>query len=329
MPNLTLGIDIAKDTLAVALYDVDLDQYKNAAFSNDKDGCRRLTKWLKKHKARQIDVCLEATGRYGDLVAEYLYDRDYRVSVVNPIRIKGYGTSQLKRNKTDAQDAQVIARFCAKENLTWWTPPPPEIKELQALVRRMETLKKERTRELNRRQSGIQSATVLQAIDDHIAFINEQIESLKERIRELMEQHPDLRHKRDLLISIPGIAELTAATILAEIPDINQFHSASQLAAYAGLTPHHHQSGSSINVPAHLVKIGRVRFRTALYMPALAAMRFNPIVKALAERLEARGKHRMAIVGAAMRKLIHLAFGVLKNEQPFDPNYLVNNANTA
>ncbi|MCA9982078.1 MAG: IS110 family transposase [Anaerolineales bacterium] len=327
MKTLSLGIDVAKDSLEVALYDQ--KQYTHGSFRNDKDGCRNLLKWLKKRKAQEAHVCLEATGRYGELVAERLHGRGYKVSVVNPARIKAYAQSQLKRNKTDRQDAQVIAHFCATQSPPLWTPPPPEVKELQALTRRLETLKDERTRELNRRQSGLQSQTVLDGIEAHITFINEQIKTIEERINELINQHPDLRHKRELLTSIPGIGNLTAANFIAEVPEIERFESASQLAAYAGLTPRQYQSGSSIQRPSRLVKTGNTRFRSALYMPALAALRFNPLVQALAERLAKRGKKRMTIVGAAMRKLLHLAFGVLKNKQPFDSNYLVNMPDTA
>jgi len=327
MTSNTLGIDISKDKLDVALYQD--DRYQLATFSNDKDGCRRLAKWLKKHKAKAAHVCIEATGRYGESVAMYLHGRGYSVSVVNPARIKAYAESQLQRNKTDRQDAKVIAHFCATQSPSLWLPPPPEVQELQALVRRLEVLKADRTRELNRQQSGLTSKTVLADIEAHIAFLNDQIAAIEQRIRDLFNQHPDLRQQRELLMSIPGIGETTAANFIAEVADVNRFESAAQLAAYAGLTPRHHDSGSSVHRRGRLVKTGNVRFRTALYMPALTAMRYNPIVQALVARLTARGKNRMTIVGAVMRKLVHLAFGVLKHQRPFDPDYLVKVRGTA
>jgi len=137
-------------------------------------------------------------------------------------------------------------------------------------------------------------------------------------------EHPQLREQRDLLTSIPGISDVTAVKFLAEIPNVNQFESAAQLAAYAGLTPRHHHSGSSVHKRGRMSKKGNSRFRTAFYFPAITAMRWNPIVKAQSERLEKKGKIPMVIVGAAMRKLVHLAYGVLKTGKPFDPNYLQN-----
>ena len=327
MLTMSLGIDVAKDKLDIALYQA--GNYKQALFSNDKDGWQRLARWLKKQKAKGVHVCIEATGRYGEGVALYLHQRDYPVSVVNPARIKAYAQSQLQRNKTDRQDAQVIAHFCATQNPNLWTPPAPEVQELQALVRRLETLKASRTSELNRQQSGLTSQTVLDAIEEHISFLNQQIANIEQRIRDLIDQHPDLRQQKELLTSIPGIGDITAATFLAEVPDVSRFETAAQLAAYAGLTPRRHESGSSIHRRGRLVKIGNSRFRTAFYFPALTAMRHNPIARALVARLEAKGKKRMTIVGAVMRKLVHLAFGVLKHQQPFDPDYLVNVQGTA
>ena len=261
-----------------------------------------------KHKVRDAHVCLEATGRYGEVVAIYLHARGYAVSVVNPAR----------------QDARVIAHFCATQTPKLWTSPTPVVQELQALSCRLKTLKINRTRELNRQQSGLTSETVLAAIAAHIAFLDEQITTIEQRMRDLINQDPELRQQYELLLSIPDIGNITAANFLAEVPDITRFDSASQLAAYAGLTPRRHESGSSIHLRRRLVKAGNVHFRTAFFMPALVAMRYNPIIKALVVRLEARGKCRMSIVGATMRKLVHLAFGVLKHQQPFDPDYLVN-----
>jgi transposase len=120
---------------------------------------------------------------------------------------------------------------------------------------------------------------------------------------------------------MPGIGEATAAKLLAEIVDVNQYRSARQVAAFAGLVPKHRESGSSVRGKPRLCKVGTARLRKALYFPAIVATQHNPIIKAVSERLRERGKCPMLIVGAAMRKLIHIAYGVLKSGKPFDPNY--------
>jgi len=322
MQTKTVGIDISKDKLDVALYQAGSNQL--GLFSNDEAGYSKLHKWLKKKKAQGCPVCIEATGRYGEGVAYYLHKLEYQVSVVNPARIKAYGNSQLKRNKTDQEDAKVIAHFCETQKPGLWQPPSPEARALQALVRRVDSLKGMRTQESNRLHAGLAETLVLDDIHAHIAYLNERIKVVSQQIETVIEQHPQLQQQRDLLVSIPGISDITAAKFLAEVPDVTQFDSAAQLAAYAGLTPRKNESGTSIHKRSRLSKTGNSRFRTAFYMPAVTAITWNPIVKALAERLAKKGKEKMVIIGAAMRKLVHLAYGVLKTGKPFDPNYLQN-----
>lgn len=315
----TLGIDIAKETFEVALYRD--EQYQLGVFDNTSAGHRQLLKWLKKRTAQGSHVCLEATGQYSDAVAELLHQHGYPVSVVNPVRIHAYAASQLKRNKTDREDAKVLAHFCATQQPVLWSPPAPQVQELQALSHRLLSLKEQRSAELNRRQAGIRSPAVLEDIASHIAFLDRQVVAIEQSIADLIDRHPDLRRQRELLTSIPGIGDTTAALFLAEVPDIRRFDSAGQLAAYAGLSARHHQSGSSVRRRGRLSKTGNKRLRTGLFMPALSARRFNPFLAALADRLQQRGKCPMVIQGAVMRKLLHLAFGVLKSGRPFDPNY--------
>jgi len=284
----------------------------------------KLSKWLTRRKATGCHVCIEATGRYGHALALFLPQAGYQVSVVNPARIKADANSQLKRNKTDREDAKTNAHFCATQQPAMWTAPPAEVQELQALVRRLDSLKSMRTQEHNRRQAGLESEAVLTSIADHLAFLDAQIKTLEVHIKDLIDQHPDLKRQRDFRITIKGISDTTAAKFLAEVPDIHQFDSAAQLAAYDGVTPRQKISGTSVRGKGHLSKIGNSHLRAALYMPAVTAMRWNPLVTPLAERLQKRGKLAKVILGAVMRKLIHVAFGVLKSGKPFDPNYLQN-----
>ncbi len=317
-----LGIDISKSKFDVAL--LRDDEYRLAGFSNDATGFVKLRKWLKKRKVEQLHACMEATGRYGDDLALFLHEAGYQVSVVNPARIQAYGTSRLKRNKTDKEDAKLIAHFCWTQSPALWTPPSVAQQELQAMVRQLDAMKTMRQQERNRLHAGIPSVIVRETVETHIAFIDQQIDQLTQRIHDHIHQHPDLKKQQELLTSIPGIADLTAAKLLAEIPSLERFDGAPQLAAYAGLTPRKHQSGSSVFRRGRMSKTGNAHLRRALYMPALVALRWNPIVQVFAERLRQRGKHKMVIVGAVMRKLLHIVYGVLKTGRPFDPNYVTN-----
>jgi transposase len=265
---------------------------------------------------------MEATGRYWEALAVFLFQAGHLVSVVNPVRIHGYAKSKLARNKTDSLDAALIADFCATQSPDLWTPPPPEVHELQAMVRHLEALHQMRTQENNRLASGVPSDQVLQMLREHVAFIDEQIDALKQRIQDHINQHPGLKQQQDLLTTIPGIGDLTAAKLLGE--NIQSFSSTRSLAAYAGLSPQKGESGTSVHRRSKLCKVGSGSLRKALYFPAISAMRFNPLIKAFCDRLAQRDKHTMVIIGAAMRKLLCLALGVLKSGIPFDPYHVEN-----
>ena len=322
MNQFNLGIDIAKDTFDIAL--LGSRQTHHGHFSNDPTGFTKLARWLVKRQVQEVHACLEATGRYWEDLALFLHDQGHQVSVVNPKLIKKHAETTMQRNKTDKQDALTIADYCAKHQPAVWQPPSPAQRQLKALVRHVQVLKTDRQREVNRKQSGVPSQDVLQAIVAHIAFLDGQIDELEHRIQDLIDEDPDFRRDKELLTSIPGIGDITAAALLAEIPDVGRFAHASQLDAYAGLTPGQRQSGKSIPVQGHLVKWGNAHLRAALFMPALSSHRWNPIIAALRLRLQARDKSKMTIVVAIMRKLLHLAYGVLKTGKPFDPNYGIN-----
>ena len=318
--RVVLGIDISKATLDVELVRPDQGN-QQASYANTQTGFKKLEKWLRKRKAGQVHVCLEATGLYGDEVALFLHEAGHTVSVVNPARIKAYAASQLQRNKTDRLDAALIADFCLTQKPTAWEPPEPAILELRALARHLLDLKDMRQQERNRLEAGVTSDTVRQTLEAHIAFIQHQIDQLEQHIRDHIDQQPGLKRQRDLLASIPGIGHLTAALLLAEIGDWRRFAHAGQVVAFAGLNPRQRRSGSSVRGQTRLSKTGNAILRRILYCPALSARRYNPRIAPWCDQLAGRGKTKMQIIGAAMRKLLVLAYGVLKSGRPFDPTY--------
>lgn len=259
---------------------------------------------------------MEATGIYYEALAEYLVQQGYTVSVVNPWQIKAYADSKLRRHKTDRLDARLIADFCLKEQPRGWQPLAPAERTLQALVRHLDSLVETHQQQLNRLESS-RDDLARASLKRVIAQLTAEIQQVKHQI----EDHLDLKHKQQLLTSIPGIGAQTATALLAEMPDLAHYPSAKHAAADAGLIPAERTSGSSVRGQPHLSKIGNPRVRKLLYFPALAAMRFTPFIQDLRQRLLARGKAKMVVVGAAMRKLLHLAYGVLKHNSPFDPAY--------
>jgi transposase len=319
MTTAVLGIDIAKETFQVTL--VQAEQSRRAEFPNEPTGFAQLGRWLAKRGTAHVHACLEATGRYGDELALWLHQAGHTVSVVNPARIKAYAQSQLRRNKTDRLDADVIADFCRTQQPEAWTPPAPEIRELQALLHQLEALAQMRQQEANRLSAGVPSQTVREAIQAHLDFIDAQVQQLEQQIRDHIDQHPALKAQLTLLRSIKGIGERTAFRLLAK--DLRRYADARAAVADVGLNPRVVRSGL-FKGRTRLSKVGDASLRKALYFPAVVASQHNPVVKQLCERLAQRGLCNMARIGAAMRKLLCLAYGVLKSGQPFDPDYAAN-----
>lgn len=317
-----LGIDISKKTFDVALVrDPESRKHKQRKFSNTPLGFAALRSWLSQQAIPQVHAVLEATGAYGDGVAIFLAQAGHVVSIVNPSQIKAFGQSELQRNKTDRADALLIARFAWKHQPAPWTPPTPEQQELQSLVRHLEDLLTQRTQVMNRLTDGRLTAIVHQSWTQVVTTLNAQIAAIEQQIKAHFDQYPPLKQQRDWLTSIPGIGAKTAARLMGEMPHLAEFASARTAAAYTGLTPKRQQSGTSLNAPGRLSKMGNARIRHALYLPAMAAVRSNPEFQAFAARLAARGKKKMQIIAAAMHKLVRLAYGVLKHQQYYDPLY--------
>jgi transposase len=319
MTQALLGLDLAKEKMEACLLQASSSSHRT--FANTPHGFAQLHQWLTQHRAAAVHACLGATGTYGDEVALFLHEQGHTVSIVNPAQIKAYGASELSRNKTDKGDAALIARFCQRQQPRIWTPPAPEVRELQALLRRRESLQDLHQQEANRLASGIRAEAVRRSVEETLAFLAAEITKIEHHIQDHINQHPDLKAQQDLIASIQGIGPKTAALFLAEYPDLKAFASARAMVAFAGLNPQHHDSGRSIHGKPRLSKKGAGRLRKGLYWPAIVAMRYNPVLQAFADRLLARGKPKMVVIAAVMRKLIHLVYGVLKSGQPFDPNF--------
>jgi len=313
---IVLGVDIAKRKFDCAL--LSGERFRTKVFVNDASGIEACVGWLKRHAAEPVHACLEATGPYAQALAEALYDAGHTVSLINPARSRAFAESLGVRTKTDAVDARTLARLCAALNPEPWVPAPKRVRELQELVRRLDALIEMHTQEANR--LAVAHEAVRGSIEQMLAALDEHIESIKREIAKHIDQYPDLKAQRDLLDSIPGLGAATCAWLIAEL-NAKRFACARSAAAFVGLTPAHRLSGSSVHGKPRLSKRGNAQLRKALYWPAITALRCNPIVQALGKRLRARGKHTMVIIAAAMRKLIHIAFGVLKSGKPFNPNY--------
>lgn len=312
-----VGVDVSKAKLDVALK-MPHGKWKSKVVSNSAKGFEELRQWLLKHGAAQAHVCMEATGVYWEALATDLADHGIAVSVVNPLQIKAFAASQGVRTKTDAVDARVIAHFCALHVPRLWEPSPRNVRRLRALVSRREALLDLRTQESNRLEVS-STEEVRGSIEQVIALLDKQIAQIERQIGKDVDDDPTLREQRDLLASIPGVGDKTIGTLLSHYGGQLRFDKTAQAVAFAGLDTRKHESGSSVQGKPRLSKKGHSSIRRALYMPAVVAMTRTAWGKAFSTRLLAAGKPKKLILGALMRKILAIAYGVLKSGKPFNP----------
>ena len=318
MTDAILGIDVSKETLDANCARGQRKQSRT--FANSPDGWRMTLSWLKAMGCKHAHVCMEATGRHSLGPALALHDAGHVVSVVNPAQIRDFGRTKLGRNKTDQVDAALIREYAELFKPGPWTPPSPAMRQLSALQTVRAGIVGSRTEWRNRISSGLDDSTATKLAAATIDHFTTQLEAIDKAISETIDGDVELRGRRDLLLSVVGVGETLAALLLAEMPEPGVLRRSGELVAYAGLNPSHHRSGTSIDRPTRISKIGNATLRSSLYMPALSAMRYNPAIAALVARLKSAGRLKpKQIVVAAMRKLLVICFGVLKTGKWFDP----------
>lgn len=320
-----LGIDVSKAKLDCALLGSDANKRKTKVVPNSIAGVQTLLQWCVKQGAEpaQLHAVLEPTGQYHEQAATALHDASVSVSLVNPAQVRDFAGALAVRSKTDGIDSYVLARYGQALKPGLWRPAPLHARQLRALLARRDALAKDLQRELNRQEKTQFSdppVLVEGSIVKTIAFLREEIKRLDHAINDHIDRHPDLKEDRELLTSIPGIGDRAGNSILS-IMHNRPIESAEGLASYLGVVPVQRQSGTSLNSRPRLSKTGPSTVRATLYMAAIVSKRFNPHVGALYARLLAAGKSKMAALGAAMRKLVHLCFGVLKTRTPYRPDY--------
>lgn len=309
-----LGVDVSKAKLDCAL--ALGAKFRNKVFANNPAGWTELTAWLCVHAPHGVHACMEATGTYFEGIAQHMADSGQTVSVINPALAHAHGQSLGLRSKTDAIDARLLANFCREKQPSAWQPPSPAERQLRALVLRHQALVEFQTQEKNR--THVARDAVRDSLDTHLAWLDSELLRIERAIAEHLHQDPDLRRKRDLLDSIPGLGERTIAVLLAYGLAQQRFSTARQFVAFAGLSPRLQESGSSIHAKPRLSKVGHAFLRRALYMPAMVTLYRTAWGRCFRERLAAHGKPPKLIIGAMMRKLAQVAFGVIRSGLPFN-----------
>lgn len=321
----TIGIDVSKAKLdCLWIRDLSAMKVKSKVQANTPKGHQALLSWAKaqtREEVGELHFVMEATGIYHEALAYMLHAAGAQVSVVNPAWMRSYAKSLGNVSKNDKKDSVVIARYGMTQSPSLWEPEALEIRELKALIARCDAVKHDIQREGNRLEktvvSGV-SADVRASIETVRAQLKAEKTRLESLIDDHIDNHPDLKKDRELLESIPGIGSVMARQMVAVIRS-RSFTQASQVAAFLGLVPVEHQSGTSVYSPPRLSKRGDARVRGKLYMAAVVATRCNPDIRDQYKRLLGNGKSKMSAIGAAMRKLVHICFGVLKHQAPYQP----------
>ena len=323
-----IGIDVGKKELHTAhKYQTSNGKFKvkRKKFPNTLKGHTALLAWAKKIANKEgkehVHFIMEATGVYYEGIATFLHDASSMISVLNPKYVKSFAESFGVRTKTDSKDALVLVEYGSAMHPDLWTPPPPEYRILLSYHRAIDSLKQRRTAILNRIEaleiSHTAPSPILEEERRLLVEVSESIKRLEQQIKSHIRRHPGLKKEVELLMTISGIAWITSVLLVAVMEGGSRFKSAREAAAYLGLSVRENLSGTSLKGRSRLSKRGPGDIRKALYFPAITAVRYNPDVKALYNRLVQRGKVKMVAIGAAMRKLVHIAFGVLKHKRAY------------
>lgn len=307
--SLFVGIDVSKASLDVALRPGD----ESWQTPNDEAGITQLVKRMKPYPIELIIV--EATGGWEVAVVSALAEAGLPVAVVNPRQVRDFAKSLGRLAKTDRLDARILAHFGEAIHPEPRSLPDAQARHLQALLTRRRQLIEMLVAEKNRR--ALIHPDFLSDLQAHLAFLEAHLNELDQQLRGLLEDSPCWREKDDLLQSVPGVGVVTAATLLAELPELGQLDR-KKIAALVGVAPFHRDSG--VYRGKRTIWGGRGAVRAILYMATLSAKRFNPIIKQFYERLIQAGKPPKVALTACMRKLLTILNAMLKSGTSWQPH---------
>lgn len=271
----------------------------------------------------RAEVCFESTGAYSLDIALLLHGTDdVGVMVVNPRQISNFRDARGERNKSDRKDSELALVFLQCMGFSAWAAPSAERIKLRYLARRIADLVKLQTQEKNRLHAAEAARDtpelVRKDIRQHLEELAARIETLRREALTLVKGSQEMNQYYRLMISVKGIADVSAIKILSELLVIPAGLKSKQWVAWAGLDPVIYESGTSVHKKPRISKRGSAHLREALYMPALSAANHDPNVRAFYQELQARGKVKMLALSAVMRKLLHSLYGMLKHGKPFD-----------
>lgn len=304
--KLYVGVDVSKNQLDVAANN-------NVTFSasNDEKGLSKLLKWLKKRKPTLIVI--EATGGY-ELFAHITLAEKYPVSLVNPRQVRNFAKSMNLLAKTDKLDAHVLCMFGERVQPEPSPKPDEKMIELASLVRRRRQLVAARAAEKNRME--LAKGSVKESIERIIDLLTAEIDEIQRQLSDLIDNSPELKAKVEHLRQVPGIAEIVASSLITELPELGTLNR-REIAALLGVAAFNMDSGKFQG--KRCIWGGRSGPRSMLYMAALSAKQFNPVIKKYYERLISKGKPFKVVMIACVRKLLVILNAMLRDKTEWNP----------
>ena len=318
----TIGIDVGSKELVVVIM-VKGKARKAKTFENTSLGHQSIINYLTKLKG-ESRVCIEATGVYHfDLAVALSRADDIEVMILNPKAAHNFAKVLMKRSKTDAIDAEILAIYAGRMPFEVWNRPTDECISLRATGRRIASLNKLKTQtknQLHALEATVETpALVIEQTEQLIVVLEAQITTLRHSALSIISQNASLKQAYTLIIGIKGIADISAIQILSELMILPEDMTARQWVAHAGLDPRVFNSGTSVSKKPRISKVGNKYIRQALYMPALVASRFEPNIKGYYHHLiQDNGLKKMQAVCAVMRKLLHAIHGMLRTNKEFE-----------
>lgn len=321
---LFIGIDIAKAKFDVAVR-INAKTFKHKVFDNHLQGFEAFYQWLTQF-GEHFHLLMEATNIYHEALADFLYDKGFKVSVINPKCTPNFAKSANLRTKNDKVDAKLLAKFAHQnaDDLRLYQPRPAKERELLHKTRQLDHLKAVVAKEAVRIQM-LQDADCIALSQTLMAETKKLIKQLEQSIKSLIKNDEQLAHNAKLLTSIPAIGETSAWLLLAHLGNGQRFKNGKAAATFFGLTPMLKQSGSSVDTVVGISKIGHTDVRKALYAPAMSfafGRWAGGVYDGFVQRLLKNGKAKKSIIVALMRKLVTIAQAVLRHQQPFNPKML-------
>lgn len=309
------GVDISKEVFDV--YSLDTGHLQ---FTNDIAGFNSFIKIVSKDSL----LIMEATGYYHYRLAQYLYNKGFAVSVVNPLSVKRFIQMKLAKVKTDKSDAKAIYEYGFINEVPLYNALNDLQSECLQLFRLLDNYLKQRTATKNKlhgeKALGIPSKFVYRSLTRNLKHLNKEIELLEGRLLQLVKQ--EQQHQLTLLKSIPGMGMKTALFLIVVTDGFKKFESAKQLCSYVGITPTIRESGSSVRGRSRISKVGNRKLRNLLFLCAFSACKHNKACKALYDRIVAKGKSKKLALIAVSNKLLKQAFAIAKSGLPYDENFV-------